>query len=557
MSRFLAIDADAGGLFVASASVRGGGVHLEQALGVLDEAAPNLTAANALHLGAKLKSLLKEAGISPAPVLMCFGRDRVIVKDVKFPPVAAGEEAAVVRFQAQKDLADAAGDVVMDYFTTPGASGEVQRRATAVFIRKELYAAAEEFCEAAGLKLAAVSARPFASLAAARRAIATGATVPPEDPQAPIAVLGIWGTGGEFAVGLGTQTLYSRTISPMSLSGETALLGEIKRSLASFDSQSPGKPVRALYLAEGDATGTSWIGRLQATLDIPVHPLDPLAGSKVTENIPPELHGRFIGPVGLLATKISGEGLNVNFVSPRSPRSAPNKYRRRLMLAGALAALLFVCTSVFLYVKLLDAEKAGVMLAQEKIELEDKKKGQDLDNKRVDAAQKFVAREVPWIDIYYDLNHQFPNIDKLRLQDFDGKVPIPTAAKPGVPTAKPTPVTGAAAKRGIKTGDKPIATITLMILGEDSTLPAQLTDILNKEPGYDNARYTSGGLAPGSGSKLLQFTINADVYPRKPEDFKRKLAPPPPPAKLLPVAPKVEDPAELFDPFGGLPGGGQ
>lgn len=558
MSRYLAIDADAGGLFVAAATVRSGGVQLEQALAVLDESASQLTAANAIHLGTKLKSLLKEAGIAPAPVLICFGRDRVIVKDVKFPPVAASEEAAVVRFQAQKDLADSPDDVVMDYFTTPGATGEVQRRATVVFVRKQLFAAAQEFCVAAGLKLAAVSARPFASLAGARRAISTGATQPPEDNHSPVAVLSLWGTGGEFAVGHGSQTLFSRTISPMSLGAESALLGEIKRSLASFNGQTPGRPVQALYLAEGDAGGASWIGRMQSGLGLPVHAIDPLAGSKVAESVPPELHGRFLGPVGLLATKTSGEALNINFQAPRAPRSAPNKNKRRLVWAGAIAAILLAAAGGFLYLQLIASEKEGMRLAQEKTELEDKAKGQSLENKRVDAAQKYVAREVPWIDIYYDLNDQFPTVDKLRLLDFNGTIIEPVPVKAGQPVKAPAPLpAGVAVKSGVKPGEKPIAKITLMILSEDATLPAKLNDTLNKESGFGNSRMTQGGLAGGggAGSKVQQYTINAEIYPRKPEDFRRKLAPPPPPPKIEPPIPKPVDPEEFRDPFDF--GGGQ
>ena len=549
MSRFLAIDADAGGLFVASASVRSGGVHLEQALAVPDDVPSNLTIANAATLGTRLKGLLKEAGIAAAPVLICFGRDRVIVKDIRFPPVAPHEEAAVVRFQAQKDLADAADDVVMDYFTTPGAPGEVQRRATVVFVRKELHAAAQELCASAGLKLAAVSARPYASLAAARRAIATNAAAPPDDPLGPIAVLSLWGTGGEFAVGQGGQTLFSRTLPPMALGSEAALLGDVKRSLASFNGQAVGKPVQAVYLAEGDGAGTSWIGRLQAGLGVPVHALDPLAGSKAAESIPPELHGRFVGPVGLLATRTgSSEKLGINFQAPRSPRSAPNKNRRRLVLAGALAGVLLAFAGVFLYLQLQSAEKEGVRLAQEQSELEDRKKGQEVETKRVDAAQQFVKREVPWIDLYYDLNSQFPTLDKFRLQDFTGSVVVQAAAKPGTAAAKAAPTAP-----GAKPGEKPIATLHMMVLAEDATLPAKLADILNREkPGYANVRYTTGGLA-GTGTKVSQFTLNADVYPRRPEDFKRRLDAPPKTA-LKPDKPE-ESPIDVFD-IGDLPGGG-
>ena len=553
MSRFLAIDADAGGLFVATGTIRGGGVQLERAFAVLDEVPANLSAANATALGSRLKLLLKEAKIAPAPVLLCFGRDRVIIKDVKFPPVAPNEEAAIVRFQAQKDLADSADDVVMDYFTLPNAPGEIQHRATVVFLRRELYAAAQEFCTAAGLKLAAVTARPFATIATARRAIATGATLPPDDPAAPIAVLSLWGTGGEFAVGQGNQTLFSRTISSATLGNDAMFLGEVKRSLASFNSQTPGKPVQVLYLAEGNAAEASWIDRLQTSLGLPVHPLDPLAGSKGVEGVPVELHGRFLGPVGMLATKTTGEKLGINFQAPRAPRSAPDKTKRRLMAFGALAAVLLACTAGFLYLQLKKAERDGVQLAQDKTDLEERAKGQIVETKRADAAAQFVSRQVPWLDIYYDLNSQFPTLDRLRLLEFEGKVVALTPVKVGAVAPKPPVVVASATSRlRIKPGEKPIGKITLTMLGEDTALPEKLKDTLNKEPaGYANAQYTGGALVGGSGSKVSQFTINADLYPRRPAEFTRKLAAPPAPKPTV-IAPKEEEP--VFDPFSG---GGQ
>ena len=547
MSRYLAIDADAGGLFAAAASVRGA-VQIEEVFGSVDEVAAPLTRANAESLGTRLKALLKEAKVAPAPVLLCFGRDRVIIKEVKYPPVSPAEEAAVVRFQALKDLVDAGGDVVMDYFPAAPVPGEVQRRATVVFVRKELYAAAEAFCEAAGLRLAAVTARPFASLAAVRRAIVAGALPAPEDPLSPVAVLSLWGTGGEFAVGAGAQTLFSRTVSPMALASEAALLGEVKRSLAAFDGGYGSKPVSAMYLAEGDAAGTSWIGRLQANLPMPVHAFDPLAGSKVGDHIPPELHGRFLGPAGLLASKMAGETLGINFQAPRSPRAAPNRGRRLMVLGGALAAVLLLAAGAFLAIELNRLQDRGAELAAEKTDLEEKTKAQEIENKRVAAAEQFVNREVPWIDVYYDLNDQFPTIEKLRLQEFDGAMIPPVVAKAGQAAPKaPVP----APKPGTKPVGAPVAKIRLLILGEDATQPERLKDTLNKEPGYGNAKLSTGGLAGGSASKVQQFTITADLFPKKPADFRRTITP----AKVAaPVEPKPDVP--LLDPFD-LSGGGQ
>ena len=278
-----------------------------------------------------------------------------------------------------------------------------------------------------------------------------------------------------------------------------------------------------------------------------MHAFDPLAGSKVGDHIPAELHGRFLGVAGLLASRVSGESLGINFQAPRTPRAAPNKRRRLLILGGALAAVLLLAAGAFFTVRLKQLEREGVELAAEKTDLEEKAKGQELENKRVAAAEQFVNREVPWIDIYYDLNDQFPTVDKLRLQEFDGAMIPPPIAKPGQPAPKPVLAPGA--KPGAKPAETPVAKVRLLILGEDAALPEKLKDTLNKEPGYGNAKLSTGGFAGGGSSKVQQFTINADLFPKKPADYVRRITP----AKLAaPVEPKPDVPLiDPFDPSGG------
>src|SRR3954451_7691534 len=87
------------------AAARGRPVRLEKAITV--PAAEALSAANAADLGRQLKDALRAAGIVPGPTIAAVGRDRVIVKDFKIPRVAAGEEPAVVRFQAGKEMSEA------------------------------------------------------------------------------------------------------------------------------------------------------------------------------------------------------------------------------------------------------------------------------------------------------------------------------------------------------------------------------------------------------------------------------------------------------------------
>ena len=55
----------------------------------IDRVVFGATIADAAAAGERLKERLKEAKIPPAPVLACLGRDRIIVKDIRYPAVPA------------------------------------------------------------------------------------------------------------------------------------------------------------------------------------------------------------------------------------------------------------------------------------------------------------------------------------------------------------------------------------------------------------------------------------------------------------------------------------
>ena len=125
MARFLVLDWDHQQLNLVPASVRHGTVRIKKALALAEGQSPNPAEAEAL--GRLLRERLKAAGIPPAPVLACVGRDRVILKDVRHPPVPPAEEPAIVRFQVIKELTDAPEEVVIDYL--PAGEVEADRRA--------------------------------------------------------------------------------------------------------------------------------------------------------------------------------------------------------------------------------------------------------------------------------------------------------------------------------------------------------------------------------------------------------------------------------------------
>ena len=127
MPNFIALDLDSQGLYAVAGDARGAAqaTHALAWTGDDGDPPPPLTAETAKALGEKLRERLRAAGIAPAPVLVSVGRDRIILKELRYPAVAPTEEPALVRFQAMKEMSEAPDDVVLDYARSarPAASG--------------------------------------------------------------------------------------------------------------------------------------------------------------------------------------------------------------------------------------------------------------------------------------------------------------------------------------------------------------------------------------------------------------------------------------------------
>src|SRR5262249_7246754 len=146
-------------LHVVAASTARGGVRIQRAVVLPVDLPP--TAEGAEAVGKSLRERLKNARIAPAPVLACVGRGGVIVRELRHPPVPADDGPNLIRFQVSKELTEAGDDVVIDYTPLPGNAPGGERRALAVVVRRPVLAAYKGLCNSAGLKLVALTPRPF------------------------------------------------------------------------------------------------------------------------------------------------------------------------------------------------------------------------------------------------------------------------------------------------------------------------------------------------------------------------------------------------------------
>ncbi len=557
MARYLSVDADVHGLYVAVGNVTRGQFAIERTL-IASDGAKALSPSTAVELGGKLKQLLKDAGIAPAPVLLTIGRDRVVLKEIKHPPSPPQDEAAIVRFQALKELTDAPEEVVLDYSPINfGNASSGERKALVAFLRKDAFTAAKVFCEVAGLKLASVTPRPFASAAAAGYAIASGAVAAPERADAAIGVLTLGETGGEFTVTRSGQIVFSRSLPGPATVSEASLLGELKRNLTVYASQSGGDAVQAIYLAESPSGSIGWTARLQTGLPVPVHAFDPLGDSRVADPIPATLRGRFAGVVGQFAAKSGVGPTPINFMQPRQPRASSSPNRSRV-LVGVLAGALVLGALAFGAYLMVEQSNRKVADMKAQVEQADNDlKSLEMDGKRLAAAEDFEARQVVWLDELYDLADRFPDINKMKLTSYLG-----TALPPQTEKEKAA-LLAAPANPQKKNAPKPVATIKLNVTTDsaniaDRDLAEKLVQTMDaaRDRYYSGARKTTAGTSGSATAKstLQQFVIEAQIAHRPATEFTRKItATLPKKAEPAIFAPVPGAKPDNFDPdnFGG------
>lgn len=505
MSKYIAIDLAPDGIFVVAGSARAGHVKIEQALSWTEAdgvAPPTLAGDTAKQIGEQLRDKLKAAGVANAPVLISVGRGRVILKELRYPAVPATEEPALVRFQAMKELSDATDEVVLDYAPLSNGATDGERRSMAVVIRKELFAAIQQMCAAANLKLLAATPRPYAIAAGLARAFASGAVPPPESKADAVAALILGPAGGEFTVARGGEVTFTRDVPGPVATSEPMLLGEVRRNLTMYAGSTPGHPVQGLYVAE--AAG-GWAGRLRAALGLPVHAYDPLSGS--APDVPEPLRGRFAGAAGLLAAKSAG-AIPINFAAPRQPVIEKDPKQKQLLIAAVAVAMFLLAVSVYGFLTLSAADSKLTMLQEEKSDLENQVKKLEPDAKRLDAATKWKSRQVNWLDETFDATDRFREAaaklgpkDKFFASRLDGHA-LPPDSKTGKQTSQ--------AKLDVKVAASSLAPVN-----------AFFEAMKGESKYYTGARITYG-LAVQGDSSSKEYTIGvAGVKGRTPDQYTR------------------------------------
>jgi hypothetical protein len=481
------------------------------------------TPSTAERVGKALRDFLATAGIANAPVIVGLGRDRIFLKELRFPQIEAHEEANLVRFQTSKELTESIENFAVDYIHLNGTSSD--RQIMTVAARRDMLLMLQTLCQSAGLKLHAVTPRLFGFANAVARAIYPEPT--PLKPNQLNVVLLLGTRWAELCFFKGDRLLQAQ-----SLANGPMLVSEVKRNLAVFQAQ---------YAVNVELSGpecmyvfgdpTSVVQALQSGQHLPIRMLDPLADEpKIAAELDNPSH--FAGGVGLASVWSQSGERPINLIAPKRSSKPVSISRQRGMFYGALvgALLLFFITGMWYVLSQKKAEIAR--LNRQKQELEDAMKERAQERADLEAYLDWQRTTVPWLDEMYDLTARFPWEKEFRVNQFRATAAGASFAKKGAKDANARSFIGKFELNGIypEKNDRPLTSLTNM-----------MTSDKHLQPKIDR----------NHGSK--EFGLKIDVAKQPPGAYSSHLTVPPPLIKIVTrtktVEKKVEVPAEeLPDP---------
>jgi hypothetical protein len=395
----LAIDWDQRHLHLAAVRTQRKGMQVEW---VADwDMGEELNPRCAEAVGKRLREFLKAEQVAAGSVVVSIAREKVILKEVHFPPVSSRDEAALVRFQATKDVTDPPDTLEVDYVHRPVTPGIVERQTLAVLMRKDMLSAVRALCRGAGLKLLGVAPRPFGAPYALERTLQAGGVAFAAD-----VVLGVLTVGerwAELCLFRGHELLLAR-----SLPTGPVLVGEVKRSLAVFAAQNAANErlagPKALYVF---GNGNSPAPALAEVLPCSVEVVSPLIISDAVA--PREEHLALLaGAVGLAQRWSVAGSLPVNLAVPKKSQVSASPTRQRWLLYGTAAGLLLACSIGGMAYALNTKSRQKQQLTDRQIYLDGQLRIYAQDRADIDALKEWDQGTIPWLDELYDLTARFP-----------------------------------------------------------------------------------------------------------------------------------------------------
>jgi Tfp pilus assembly PilM family ATPase len=424
ITRVLALELDAGALYIAEAVRRGRQAQVTRVATVPLPADGSVDSYDPQASGAWIRTALKKADFRSAPVVVCVPRRKVILKLLSLPPgIQESELVSMVHLQLSKDLTFPVDEAIVDFVThTEGDSstdtGSHGPRGTKVVVgavKRELVAFFQSQADAAGIRLHGIGLRSYGNVR-----YLDYCDVVPSDANAGLICL----QGYEVTVDIleRGQLAFSRAaaIEPSRLFQEqagglvrdtghvSALTTEVMRTLQSYSHEDRPNEVDHIFIGGSTGLEAELVEQLAERLRLPCERLDPSGAMKLSEPDDVTAARACIGPIGLALAACEAPRLAIDFLRPKEPAKNPNESRLRKVFFVAVGLAAVFCVAAFCH-SYVQGKRAGIPFLEQQIsKLVKKKKTARRDILRGSLVRGWQQERGEWLDHWAYLSLVLP-----------------------------------------------------------------------------------------------------------------------------------------------------
>lgn len=338
MSKQIIADWQPNCVTLAICSVRGQSVQLEKVCQTQfssDADSEFATAADALAAAAR------ELGLGKSEVTVVASRELVEVRTLDVPRIEAEELPDIIRFQAQRQLANMADNWTLDYVMLPDDPSQEMQTALVGAIAPQYLAEMESACAGANLQVSHVALGP---IELARLATASGKL--PTDGASMVICLSR-DTADLLILKSNQVALLRSTKLPSEKEAwATVLGGEVRRSLMAASSQLGTSAVKGVMLMARPELSAEAEDPIEQAVGQPISLVDP--SSLLSKHLDSrerllETSGNRIGVIaGAALHPLADRAGSLDF---KNPKKRPPKKQNTLLYALAGAAALLVAAA--------------------------------------------------------------------------------------------------------------------------------------------------------------------------------------------------------------------
>lgn len=343
MSKQTIIDWQKDSLLVATCNVRGTHASLHK----VSQQACAEDSAETAGMSEALSKAVYELGVSKTSVVVVASREVVEVRTLSVPRIDSEELPDVIRFQAQRQLANMGDNWALDYVMLPDAPGQEMQTALVGAISPAEIGAMESACAASNLQLTHIALRP---IEIARYAVGSGKL--PSSGAAMMVCLSE-GHADLLILKAGQVVLVRGTKLPEEQDQVAgAVAGEVRRSLMAAAPQLGTEAVAQVLLFAAPDLAELAEHSLSAAVNAPVSAVDP--ASLLPTNLPSREHlshshaHRIAAIAGSATLSAADKKTTLDFKNPKK-RPPKKKNTARYVLAAAAGVALLLAGASWWY----------------------------------------------------------------------------------------------------------------------------------------------------------------------------------------------------------------